>query len=134
VIKEINKVTMQVDLPNKLRMHDVFHVSLLRPYVEGKSPRSPRIPVVLAGEHEFVVDKIVQYDFIKVSSKKTQIECLVRWQGYTDEHDTWEIMDSLHNCPEVVAKYTKEHKLSKFSYGDSFLDKHGCKLQREKMW
>jgi hypothetical protein len=35
---------MKLDLPNKLRMHDVFHVSLLRPYIEGKSPRSPQIP------------------------------------------------------------------------------------------
>ncbi len=99
---------MKLDLTNKLRMHDMFHVSWLRPYIEGKSPRSTLLPIVLAGEHEFVVEK---HDFIKVSSKKTQLECLVRWQGYTDEHDTWEIMDSLHNCPEVVAKYKKEHKL-----------------------
>jgi hypothetical protein len=111
VIKEINDVTMKVDLPNKLRMHDVFHVSLLRHYIEGKSPRSPPIPVVLAGEHEFVVEKIIKHDNIKVSSKKTQLECLIRWKGYTDEHDTWEIMDSLHNCPEIVAQYKKTHKL-----------------------
>jgi hypothetical protein len=103
--------SMQVDLPNKLRMHDVFHVSLLRPYIEGKSPRSPPIPVVLDGEHEFVVDKIIKHNFIKVSSKKTQLECLIKWKGYTDEHNTWEIMDFLTNCQEVVAKYIKVHKL-----------------------
>jgi hypothetical protein len=51
VIKEINDVTMEDYLPNKLRMHNVFHVSLLRPYIEGKTPRSPPNPVVLAGEH-----------------------------------------------------------------------------------
>ena len=111
VITEINPVTMEIDLPNKLRMHNVFHVSLLRPYIEGKSPRSPPIPVVLSGEHEFVVEKIIQHDLIKVSSKKTQLECLIRWKGYTDEHDTWEIMDSLHNCPEIVAQYKEKHNL-----------------------
>ena len=111
VIKEINKVAMRLDLPKKLRMHNVFHVSLLRPYIEGKSPRSPPIPMVLDGEHEFVVEKIVKHDLIKVSSKKTQLECLVKWTGYTDEHNTWEIMDSLTNCQDLVAKYKKEHKM-----------------------
>jgi hypothetical protein len=86
-------------------MHDVFHVSLLTPYIEGKSPRSPPIPVVMDGEYEFVVDKILEHDFIKVSSKNTQLECLIKWKGCTDEHNTWEDMDSLTNCPTVVAKY-----------------------------
>jgi hypothetical protein len=111
VIEEINIVAMKLDLPNKPRMHDVFHVSLLRPYIEGKSPRSPPVPVVMDGEHEFVVDKILEHDFIKVSSKKTQLECLIKWKGYTDEHNRWEDIDFLTNCPAVMAKYKKEHKL-----------------------
>jgi chromobox protein 5 len=84
---------------------------LLRNYIEGKSPRSPPIVVVMEGEHEFVVDKILEHDFVKVSSKKTQLECLIKWKGYTDEQNTWEEMDSLTNCPDVVAKYKKEHIL-----------------------
>jgi hypothetical protein len=64
VIEEINKVAMKLDLPNKLRMHDVFHVSLFRPHIEGKSPRSPPIPIVMDGEHELVMDKILKHDFV----------------------------------------------------------------------
>jgi hypothetical protein len=111
VFEEINWVAMKLDLPNKLIMHGVLHVSLLRPYIEGKSPRSPPIPVVMDGEHEFVVENIVKHDLIKVSSKKTQRECPIKWEGYTDEHNTWEVMDSLLNRPDVGAKYKKEHKL-----------------------
>jgi hypothetical protein len=111
VIDGINKVAMKLDLPNRLRMHDVFHVSLLRPYIEGKSPRSPPIPMVMDGEHDFVVNIILEHDLVKVSSKKTQLECLIKWVGYTDEHNTWEVMDFLTNCQDVVAKYKKEHKL-----------------------
>jgi hypothetical protein len=84
-------------------MHDVFFVSLLRPYIEGKSPRSPPIPVVMDGEHEFVVDRILEHDLVKVSSKKIQLECLIKWVGYTDEHNTWEAMDSLTNFQDLVA-------------------------------
>ena len=82
VITEINVVTLEIDLPNKLRMHNVFHVSLLRLYIEGKSPRSPPIPVGLKGEHEFVVDKILKHESIKVLPKLTQLECLIKWKGY----------------------------------------------------
>jgi hypothetical protein len=48
---------MKLDLPNKLRMHDMFHVSLFK----GKFPRSPPIPFVMDGEHEFAVDRILEH-------------------------------------------------------------------------
>jgi hypothetical protein len=111
VIEEINKVAINLDLLNKLRMHDVFHVSLLRPDIEGKSLRSPPILMVMDGEHEFVVDMILEHDLVKVSSKKTQLECLIKWVGYTDEHKTWEVINSLTNSQDMVAKYENEHKL-----------------------
>jgi hypothetical protein len=60
---------------------------------------------------EFVVDRILNHDLVKVSSKMTQLEDLFKWVRYTDEHNTWEVMDSLLNCQDVVAKYKKEHKL-----------------------
>jgi hypothetical protein len=39
IIQEINEVAYKIDLPAGLRMHNVFHISLFRPYIEGKSPR-----------------------------------------------------------------------------------------------
>jgi hypothetical protein len=63
------------------------------------------------GEHEFVVDMILEHDLVKVLSKKTQLECLIKWVRYTDEHNTWEAMDSLTNCQDVVAKSKKKQKL-----------------------
>jgi hypothetical protein len=47
IIHRINAVAFKIDLPVGLRMHNVFHVSLFRPYFEGKSPRSPHIPEVV---------------------------------------------------------------------------------------
>jgi hypothetical protein len=51
------EVAFKLDLPNKLRMHNVLHVSLLRPYIEGKHPRSPPIPEILEGEFEYTIEK-----------------------------------------------------------------------------
>jgi hypothetical protein len=88
---------MKLDLPNKLRMHDMFHVPLFK----GKLPRSPPIPLVMDGEHEFIVGRILEHDLVKVSSKKTQLEYLIKWVGYTDEHDKWETLDSLTKTAQM---------------------------------
>jgi hypothetical protein len=39
IIQQINEDAFKIDLPTRLRMHNVFHISLFRPYIEGKSPR-----------------------------------------------------------------------------------------------
>jgi hypothetical protein len=69
-----------------------------------------------------------------VSSKKTQLECLIKWVGYTDEHNTWEVMDSLTNCEDVVAKYKEEHKLSFFSKLEIIcMGKQDCKIAEKNV-
>ena len=53
----------------------------------------------------------------KVSSplelrKATKIrKILVRWKGYSAEHDTWEPEDNLTNCKGILQKYKLEHQL-----------------------
>jgi hypothetical protein len=89
----------EIDLPNKLRMHNVFHVSLLRPYIE-EVPRSLNSSST-EGEHEFVVHKILKHDMIKVSLKKTQLECLIveRARMSITLGKLW-----IAHCPEIVAE------------------------------
>jgi hypothetical protein len=95
-------------------MHNVFHISLFRPHIEGKSPRSPPIPEVIKGEFEFIVQKIMKFRVVDDNDKKSKKirEFLVRWKGYSAEHDTWEPEDNLLNCPSFLLKYKKEHQLN----------------------
>ena len=113
VIEQINTVAFKIDLPAGLRMHNVFHISLFRPYVEGKSPRSPPIPEVIKGEFEFIVQRIMKFRVVEEDNRKAKKirEFLVRWKGYSAEHDTWEPEDNLHNCLSILEKYKKEHQL-----------------------
>ena len=112
VIEKINEVAFKLDLPKKLRMHNVFHVSLLRPYIEGKHPRSPPIPEILKGEFEYTVDQIIKHSLVPDGKKKPALEFLIRWKGYGSINDSWEPDENLTNCEKLVKKFKKEHKLS----------------------
>ena len=93
-------------------MHNVFHVRLLRPYIEGKHPRSPPIPEILEGEFEYTVEEIVKHRFVPDGRKKPALEFLVRWQGYGQINDSWEPDENLSYCEKLVKKFKKKHKLS----------------------
>ena len=66
VVKEImSPVNYKLDLPENLRIHPVFHMALLKRYVEPTSvpdrevpPNLPE-PVMLEGHEEFEVEKIL---------------------------------------------------------------------------
>jgi hypothetical protein len=72
IIEQINDVAFKLDLPAGLRMHNVFHISIFRPYIEGKSPRSPPIPEVIKGEFEFIVQRIMKFRVVEENDKKAK--------------------------------------------------------------
>ena len=37
-------------------------------------------------------------------------EYLVRWEGYSTSHDTWEPMDNLVGCAEQIRAYEKQRE------------------------
>ncbi len=117
-------VAVQLELPAAwTRIHNVFHVSLIKPYRAHPS-QQPRIdpgppPVqVLDGEPLYKVESIMDHRMVTRRVKKTArgrkkhtkvIEYRVRWQGYGAEEDTWEPRENLLSCSELI----KEYKLKK---------------------
>ena len=87
----------ELELPSTMKIHDAFHVSLLKPFhaQEGEVANSP---VVYAdGEQEFDVEYIKD----QRGTKRNQ-EFLVHWAGYTPEHDSWELATALRNSLAAV--------------------------------
>ena len=56
----------------------------------------------------YFIDKILEHrgDL----KKKTEIEFLVSWFGYAQEHNSWEPYKALHDSEQLHA-YLTEHKL-----------------------
>jgi hypothetical protein len=81
--------TAELDLPPSLHIHLTFHDSLLRPF-RGTVPDSPG-PVAAfdQGVPYYTVERILTHRG-RMVGRKTVREYLVKWEGYTDEHNSWE--------------------------------------------
>lgn len=62
VKRKINEVSYELTLPDSLKIHPLFHVSLLKPAVPdpfpGRGTRPPE-PIVIDGNEEFEVEAIL---------------------------------------------------------------------------
>ncbi|KAJ9534862.1 hypothetical protein QJQ45_017255 [Haematococcus lacustris] len=124
VLRMIGKVAVQLHLPPSWnRMHNVFHVSLVKPYCGNQTPNLAAPPPVqwLEGEPVYEVEKLLAHRVVKLKGRnrgkgrpkskeaKKGLEFLVRWAGYSEEHDTWEPQKNLLNCEEAMQAYIEEH-------------------------
>jgi hypothetical protein len=76
VTGKVNEVAYRLDLPDNLRWHNVFHVSLLRAYVAGGRVQPPPMPEIVDGEPGYEVGQLLDHRL-----KQTQLEFLVAWKG-----------------------------------------------------
>ena len=81
-----------------MKVHPVFHISLLKVY--SGTPLPPPSPIIVDGEEEYQVEKIIKHKLLR---NRTQY--LVRWKGYDNSSDEWLSEDALANAQEVLSKY-----------------------------
>ena len=111
VKKVISPVAYELELPATLRrLHPVFHVSLLKPYVRGdKDPPVPPPPLLDGdGTERFEVQAIIGHRRVGRSRK---IQYKVLWLGFPLHEATWEPEGNLDRCKEILAEYKRKHKL-----------------------
>ncbi len=102
VIQKVSPVAYRLQLPQSMsKMHNVFHIDLLIPYVEtqayGQSYLQPP-PDIIDGKEEYEVEEIV-LDRKTGHSHKQQY--LVRWKGYPASENSWVDAADL-NAPELL--------------------------------
>jgi chromodomain-containing protein len=91
--------TVSLDLPHKPNQFPVFHTSELRPFNENdsqlfaKRALNPPELVIINGEREFFIDKIVDEH-----RRRNQLQYRVRWQGEGPEGDKWLPASELEDC------------------------------------
>lgn len=108
VIDKINDVAYKLQLPTHFRIHNVFHVALLRKYKPGSKIPAP-CPIDIDNEVEYEVETIKAHRH--TSQKSNARQYLVKWKGYDADHCTWEKEANLRNAPDALADYWTLHNM-----------------------
>lgn len=105
VTEVMGPLTYRLELPPEWRLHDVFHVSILKPFKQEATYRAP-IPVkVVDGEPHWEVEEIVQHR--KNSNKTTSF--LIHWKGFGREWQSWQPESNISRGA-LTAYWKRVHK------------------------
>ena len=102
IIEKINDNAFKLELPIGSRQHPVINVSKLSPFVEpipGIDEVEPD-PDLVDGFEEFEVERILDRKMVK-----DKPYYLIKWKGYSELHNSWELEDNLTNCSEILEKF-----------------------------
>ncbi|QRW24393.1 Transposon Tf2-7 polyprotein [Rhizoctonia solani] len=86
IIKKVSSHAYRLELPDTLKIHDVFYVGLLSK----------------KGEEEYKVEQIID-------SKKQQGRWfyLIKWKGYGPEDNSWEPKELLEHSQEEIKRFNQ---------------------------
>jgi hypothetical protein len=101
--REVSAVNYELELPKGMRIHPIFHVSLLEP-APANAKLETDIETEPAPDQEYEVEELL--DARRVNNQQ---QYLVKWKGYSQEENTWEPLRHLSNCPEKIAQYHQRH-------------------------
>ena len=109
ILQRIVKVSYRLEIPEVWKIHNVFHVCLLKEYqtVERFAKSAP---------HYDIVDKCIHFHIQAIVGEKLDKKgrqlYLVKWTGYDDE--TWELEERLViDSPEYASKKIKDYRIRK---------------------
>jgi hypothetical protein len=83
-----------ISLPDTMKVHDVFHISLLKPYVPSTGrPHVESRPFPIAPD-TYLVEAILDKQYRKVNNKQKPYY-YIKWEGYPLSDATWEPLENI---------------------------------------
>ncbi|GJS12735.1 cytochrome P450 78A7-like protein [Tanacetum coccineum] len=112
VIGRIGKVSYLVQLPPKLKIHPVFHVSFLKPYHrDEEDPErgvSKRAPTIVVTSYNREVEEILSDRTIRRRGVPSYKEYLIKWHDLPDSEASWEAEDLLWQFTNEIKRYHED--------------------------
>ena len=86
IVKPVGKQAYQLNLPKSMKIHNVFHVSLLKLCDKSKNGELPPAPppINVDSEEEFEVEEI-----LNSQTRRGKLQYLIKWLGYPDTDNEW---------------------------------------------
>lgn len=113
IIRMANALSCELQLPSSMRIHPVFHVSLLKPFHDGRAafplrpmPDRPPPDILPDGEEAWEVERILNKRERRVGRDRSKrVEYLVKWKGYADHDNTWEPVSNLRYAQGRIEEF-----------------------------
>ena len=106
IIEKKSSTVCKLQLPPTLQIHNTFHISLLKPFIEPtKDNATYERPPAIGGENyseEYEVEKI-----LAVRPRGRSKEYLIKWKGYPSEDNCWVKTKDL-SCPQKLKEFLEE--------------------------
>jgi hypothetical protein len=109
IVKAIGRSAFRLALPPSMRIHPVFHASLLEPHhpnsLPSRSTLTPPPPIVNSdGEEEYEVSSILDSRLFR-----GKLQYLADWVGYGPEERSWTSASDFHDDDPIVVEFHREH-------------------------
>ena len=99
----ISPTAYKLQLPDNLKIHPVFHISLLKLYhTDDEFEREQQPPPAIT------IDKHEEYEVEEILDTKTirgKRYFLIKWKGYPLHEATWEPISNLTHCREMLKEF-----------------------------
>ena len=95
-------VNFHLQLPPKWKMNNIFHASLLTPFISTRIHGENYIrppPDLIEGQEEWEIERIIRH------TGRKNIRYHVKWKGY--EETSWEPAENLNHSRESIEDYWK---------------------------
>ena len=108
ILEKVGSTSYRLDIPDSWKIHDVFHGSLLKTYVENEEhgPNYTRPDAELVDEEEeYEVEVIIDSKIDHRFRREEQLQYLVKWKGYPDSDNQWIPFQNLTHAPEIIKEF-----------------------------
>jgi hypothetical protein len=107
IIERIGTQAYRLELPMSMKIHPVFHVSLLDRYIESDIPSRVQPPppsVIIKDQVEHEVEDVLDSKFMR-----KRLFYLVKWRGYPVSDNSWEPASHLSNAKDLVQEFHSQY-------------------------
>ena len=113
VLYPVRKQVYKLELPKKWRIHDVFHMSLLKQDTTRKEQDDNTAELDAGNDSGKYEVKIIRESTVYAKKSESghlpDLYYLVSWKGYPKEENIWEPASAVQHLRKLISSFHKDH-------------------------
>ncbi|XP_016206384.1 uncharacterized protein LOC107646734 [Arachis ipaensis] len=115
IIGRVGEVAYKVQLPPSMKIHPVFHVSMLKPYHEEQDESSKgdssRAPLVVIRSFDKEIEETLANRVVRQRGVPPSIQYLIKWEGLPITEASWKARENLWQFQEHLERYHEQNAM-----------------------